>query len=167
MVPPYMVLDTCMVMDACMVWNAYIVLDKYNEEDNEESVSTLIQKYITDQEDEESVWKMSVVTCCDWSMDTSGGSAESRLAVVQNFLNVLNTSHSVSVYVLNWIKAKSECRVNPCIDLLSRLLVELLWSKVITLSQPELRSQRSSHRRLAARPREVAREAAWMRFLLA
>ena len=113
------------------------LLDKYNEEDNEESVSTLIQKYITDQEDEESVWKMSVVTCCDWSMDTSGGSAESRLAVVQHFLNVLNTSHSVSVYVLKWIKAKSECRVNPCIDLLSRLLVELLWSKVITLSQLE------------------------------
>jgi len=112
------------------------LLDKYNEDD-EEKISTLVKKYIADQEDDESVWKMFVVTCCDWSMDTSGGSVESRLAVVRNVLNVLNSSHSVSVYALNWIKSKSKCRANPCIDILSQLLVELLWSNVITLSQLE------------------------------
>ena len=98
---------------------------------------TIARKYIDREESEELAMKSMVKTSCDWCMDVSEDEAMKRRTAVRIFfVELAETSSRLNTYVFDWIKERTMIVAREdytkCI---SELLIELLWGKVVDLSQ--------------------------------
>ena len=78
-----------------------------------------------------------VKTSCDWCMDVSEDEAMRRRTAVRIFfVELAETSSRLDTYVFDWIKERTVIAAREdCTRCIAGLLIELLWGKVVDLSQ--------------------------------